>query len=98
MICFNIPSNFILISQKQCKKNEVLLYANLVTPRQGQGQSKWSKMVEVNGAYELGRYEQICHSSLHEMSNVKVLATQDGQMNTTHYTDPYNTNMDQQEG
>ena len=39
---------------------EVLLSADLVTPRQGQGQWKWYNMVEVIGVHKHGRYEQIC--------------------------------------
>ena len=55
-----------------------MLYADLVTPSQGQGQWKWYKMEEVNGAYKHGRYEEIWLNSLRVMSNVKLFATQDG--------------------
>ena len=37
---------------------EVFLSADLVTPRTGQSQWKWYKMVEVNGACKHGRYEK----------------------------------------
>ena len=47
-------------------------------PRQGEGQWKWYKMVEVNGAYKHGRYEIIWLNSLHGMSNIWVSAKQDG--------------------
>ena len=59
---------------------KVLLHADLVTPRQGQGQWKWYQMVEVNGAYKHGRYEKVWLNSLHVMSNDKVFATLDGQL------------------
>ena len=60
-------------------------------------------MVEVNGVYNHGRYEQIWLKSMRVMSNIKVFATQDKQMasrstgrqNTTNYIDLYNTHMDQ---
>ena len=42
-------------------------------PRKGQGQWKWYRMVEVNGAFQ--------HDSLRVMSNVKAFATQDGRTN-----------------
>ena len=73
----------------------------LVTPKQGKGQWKWYKMIEVNGAYKHGRYEKRWLKSLCAMSNVKVFATQDNPpadpTNTTHYTDPHVTHMDQKE-
>ena len=47
--------------------------ANLVNPKQGQGQSKWYKMVEVNGAYKHGRCERIWLKSLRVMSKLKFL-------------------------
>ena len=53
------------------------------------------KMVEVNVAYNHGRYEK---KSLRVMSNVKVFPTQDGRpagrMNTTYYIDPCVTQTD----
>ena len=36
---------------------EVLVCSDLVIPSQGQGQRKWHKMVQVNGACKHGRYE-----------------------------------------
>ena len=51
-------------------------------------------MVEVNGVYKYGTYENKCLKSLHVMSNVKVFATQ---TNMTHYIDPHGTHMDQKE-
>ena len=44
-------------------------------PRQSQVQWKWYKMVEVNGAYKHGWYEQIWLNSLCVMSNVKIFAS-----------------------
>ena len=56
-------------------------------------------MVEVNSAYNQGRYEKIRMNSLHVMSNVKIIATQDSlpdrRTNATHYRDPYDTCMDE---
>ena len=49
-------------SHKKCARKwsqYVLLCADLVTPKQGQGQQKWYKIVEVNGPYMHGRNEQI---------------------------------------
>ena len=37
---------------------------DLMTSSQGQGQRKWDKMVEVNGAYKQGSHEAICLKSL----------------------------------
>ena len=53
-------------------------------------------MVEVNGAYKQGRYEKTGLKSLWVMSNVNVLpyktdTTHYGQMNTTNYTEPYDS-------
>ena len=45
----------------------------------GEGQRKWSKMVEVPGAYKHIRYEQIWLNSLNVIFNVKVLAMDDSQ-------------------
>ena len=47
-------------------------------------------MVEVNGAYKHGRYEKTWLNSLQDCQSAR-------QMNTTHYTDPHNTNMDQKD-
>ena len=48
-------------------------------PKQGQGQWKWKKkMVEVNGTYRHGRYENIWLTDLRIMSSVKAFATQEG--------------------
>ena len=57
--CFITTSNFILISWKVCQKMKPtgLLCADLVTPRQDQGQWKWYKMVEDNDAYKHGMKE-----------------------------------------
>ena len=81
----------------------VLLRIDLVTSRQGQGQLKWYKIVEVNYAYKHSRYEKIWLNSLCAISNVQVYATQDGQpadqpgrrTNTIHYLDPYDIYMNQ---
>ena len=58
--CFNTISNFILIRWKEARKwsQKILLYADFVTPRQGQGQWKWYKTVEINGAYKHGRHKE----------------------------------------
>ena len=37
---------------------KVLLCADLVTPRQRQGQWKWYKKVDVNGAYRYSRHDK----------------------------------------
>ena len=52
----------------------VLLFADLVAPRQVQGQWKWHKMVEVNGAYKhgKGKMKQNWFQSLRVMTNIKV--------------------------
>ena len=78
-----------------------MLCADSVTPRQGQGQWKWYKMLEVNGAYKHDRYEKIWLRILSVMANIKVFVTQDGQpaswLNATHNTYPYDTtDMDKQ--
>ena len=68
-------------SAEKCRRKlsqKILLCTDLVTPRQGQGQWKWYKMVEVNGAYKQGRYENIWLNRLRVGSNVKVFDTQDG--------------------
>ena len=56
-------------------------------------------MVAVDGAFKHGRYDKIWLKSLRAVSNVKVLATQDGRTdgrtNTSHYINPYDTHMDQ---
>ena len=57
---------------------QVLLRADLMTPRQGQGPWKWYKMVEVNDDYTHGIYENTWLNSLHVMSNIKVFAMQGG--------------------
>ena len=49
-----------------------------MTLSQGQSQSKWYKMLEVNGVYKHGRYAQIWLKSLRVTSTNKVSATQDG--------------------
>ena len=98
--CFNTRCNFILVSWEVCEKMKprgfVLRWPS--DPRQGQGQWKWCKMVEVNGAYKHGRYVKNWLKSLRGLSNFKVFATQDGrtdgQTNTTHYMVPYGTHMD----
>ena len=48
-----------------------------MSPRQGQGQQKQYKMVEVNGAYKHGRYGKTLNS-LHAMSNIEIFDTQGG--------------------
>ena len=57
---------------------EVLPCTDFVTPSQGQGQWKWYKMEEINGAYKHGKCEQIWLKTLHVMFNFKLFATQDG--------------------
>ena len=61
-----------------CMKDEAkrfLLFADLVTPSQGQGNWKWYEF-RSNGAYNYGTYEQILLKSLHVMSSAKVFAMQ----------------------
>ena len=58
-------------------------FALTCDPRQGEGQWKWYKMVEV-GAYKNGRFEKIWLSNLRETSNVKALATSDGSQQNKH--------------
>ena len=54
-------------------------------------------MVDVNGAYKHGRYDNIWLNSLRVMSNIKVFAHAKrpaGRTNTTHYIDQYDIEMD----
>ena len=65
---------------KNVRENEANTFCFVlifVTPRQGQGQWKWCKMVEVNCANKHGRYEETWLNSLHVMSIIKVFAMQD---------------------
>ena len=84
---------------KSAQKMKPICFASL-RPCDNQARSRSVKVVEVNGAYRHGRYENIGLNSLCVMSNVKVVATQDGRTarrtNTTHCTDPFDTHMDQE--
>ena len=78
--------------------NRFCFELTLWLPRQGQGQWKQYKMVKTNCAYKHGRYEKNWLKNLCQMSNVKVFVMQDSrlasQMNTAHYTDPYDSQLD----
>ena len=76
----------------------VLLCTDLVTPRQGKGQWKQYKMVDVNGAYKHGRYQT--NLIVQFVYYVKCFSyerwlagQQDGRMKTTHYVDPYELHL-----
>ena len=70
---------------------QISLRADHVTPRQGEGQWKWYKMIEVNGAYKHGWYEQIWLNSICEMLKILPFTT-DGRSNehdSLHKLDPW---------
>ena len=64
------------------KDQYILLCTDLMTPMQGQGQWTKYKMVEVNGACRQCRYEKHWLNRLCVTSNIKVFATQNGQMDS----------------
>ena len=75
-----------------CKKwnLEVFLHADFVTPRQGQGQWEWYKMVEVNGAQTYGSYEKIWSTVGVQYPTLKFFPRKAAhQTDTTRYIDPY---------
>ena len=76
---------------------EVLFCAYLVTPRLGQGQWKWYKMVEVSGAYMHGRNENNWLKGFNVLSNTNIFAMHEGQLASPskhdYYVDLYVTHM-----
>ena len=62
---------------KTVQENEVKRFCFALT-LWPQGQWKWYKMADVNGAYKQCRYEKLWFKSLWVMSNFKVFAAQDG--------------------
>ena len=55
----HLPSSLVMSWKARKWSQQALLCAEPETPRQGQGHWQWYKMVEVNGAYEFGRCEEI---------------------------------------
>ena len=77
-------------SVQENEANGFCLCTDPVTLRQGQGQWKWYKMVDVDGAYKHGNNENIWLNSLRAMSNISLCHIRQpaSQMNMTHYIDP----------
>ena len=89
-----LPYPILSWSDEKCARKwsqELLLCADFVIPRQGQGLWQWYKMVEVNGTYMNERSEPFWLKSLHIMSKLD-FGMQDRYLavrkNMTHYPLP----------